>query len=216
MATSEEVEKTSASTIDKTNTKPEELEAIKKENERLRVAIQGLQKNKDEFEAFKKEQERSKLSGEERVKAEIEDIRKKALAAEAEREQLKQELSVQKLVNTLVADHGLRNPEFGGVIVGHFDGTKEDFDTFAKRVSADPKYAPVFGGKVGTEVKAPPARSPAPPGPAGGSSRRGTGPSSDEQSEKDKSWARSRYPGDEEAQKRLLTNLAKERARNRE
>jgi len=200
---------------DKTNIKPEDFEALKKENERLRGTVQNFQKKAEEFETYKKEQEKSKLSESDRVKVEVEEQRGARAKADARVSELEAQLKTQRLVNELVADHGLTNPEFGEVIVKKFDPEKESFSDFAKRVAADAKYAPVFGRAIGTTEKgAPQQRAPAPPGPSGGGSR-GKAPSNDEQSEKDKAWAKSRYPNDEEKQKRLLKSLEIQR-KNRE
>jgi hypothetical protein len=200
---------------DKTNTKPEDYEALKKENERLRGTVQTFQKKVEEFDTFKKEIDRSKLSEADRVKAEIEEQRQARAASEAKAAALEAELKTQKLVNELVADHGLTNPEFGEVIVKKFDPEKESFNDFAKRVAADAKYAPVFGRAIGTTEKGPnqgQTRAPAPPGPSGGGSRAKT-PSNDEQDEKDRAWAKSKYPGDEVRQKNLLAGLKAQRTR---
>jgi hypothetical protein len=198
-----------AGAVDKTNTKPEE-ESLKKENDRLKGAIQGLQKIKDDFETYKRDQERAKLSDSDRVKAEMEDTRKARIEADTKVATLEKQLQTQRLVNELVADYGLSNPEFGEVIVQKFDPSKEAFTDFAKRVASDQKYAPVFARTSTGAEKSAPARGNAPPGPSTGSSR-SRGNESDVQTAEDKAWAQRRYPGDDEKQKRLLEGLAAQR-----
>jgi len=183
-----------------------------RELERMKEVIKTLQKTASEYETFKKEQEKSKLSAEERLKQEQEEIRKAKVEADQRVKQLEKSLETQRLVNTLVAEHGLRNPDFGEALLKRFDPEKEDFEVFAKRVRTDPKNVGVFrsldseeDSEVRTERKA------APPGPATGGSRP-IKVSSDEQADKDKAWARQRYPGDEEKQKKLIKSLERERA----
>lgn len=207
--------KSADTSADKPNIKPEEFEALRKENERLKGTVQSFQKKQEEFETFKKEIERKNMSEADRIKAEIEEQKADRLKAETRAKELEAQLQTQKLVNELVADHGLTNPEFGEVIVRKFDPTKEDFADFAKRMAAESKYKAAFT-RVGTTEKGDSGpRSPAPPGPTGGSSRN-KAPGSDEQEQRDREWARQRYPGDEARQKSMIERLKNERTRRKE
>lgn len=186
-----------------------EIAKLLDENKRLVKTIQGFQAKEAEFDKFKSEIEKSKLSEADRQKAEFEQLKREREAALLKAQEAEQRLATQDKINDLVAFHGLKNPEFGSVLLKNLK-EDEDLDEFAKRMKASPKYRDVFRSDDGGsfDVEEPREKKKAPPAQSSGVPKRGKAA---EITEDDRAFAARRFPKEPERQKALLERLLRER-----
>ena len=192
-------------TVEKPNT--DDVKKAKAEAARMAKALSDLQKKAQELEDFKKNAEREKMSAEERIKAEKEDL---ALQLKQHQENLaaaRTELEQERLINKLIAN-GLDDPDFGSLIIKNFNAEDEAFEDFVGRMKTSKKFGRFFKGEQKAEAPEQP-RPTAPTAPNSGSQR--SNRAADEVSEADKRLAEDRYPKDKAKQATFLKNLVEAR-----
>ncbi len=188
---------------DKTNS--DDVRKTKAENARMAKALQDLQKKLGELEEFKKKADAEKMTAEERIKAEADDLKKRLEQQQREIAEARTELEQERLTNKLIAS-GLNDPDFGSLVLRNYDPDAESFDEFVTRMKGSKKFGIFFQSQNAT---ADPERPKAPTAPVAGSQR--TNKAGDEASEADKRFAEQRYPNDPNRQKALIKNLAEAR-----
>jgi len=191
--------------VEKPNT--DDVKKAKAEAARMAKALSDLQKKAQELEDFKKNAEREKMSSEERIKAEKEDL---ALQLKQHQENLaaaRTELEQERLINKLIAN-GLDDPDFGSLIIKNFNSEDEAFEDFVGRMKTSKKFGRFFKGEQKVEASEQP-RPTAPAAPNSGSQRANR--AADEVSESDKRLAEERYPKDKVKQTAFLKNLVEAR-----
>lgn len=186
---------------DKTNS--DDVRKTKAENARMAKALSELQKKLESLEDFKKKAETEKMTAEERIKAEADELKKTLEQKQREIAEARTELEQERLVNKLIASD-LDDPDFGPLILRNYDAEAETFDEFVQRMKSSKKFSRFFkSGEARTESE---PRPKAPTAPASGSQR--TNKAGDEVSEADRRFAEQRYPNDPNKQKALIKNLA--------
>jgi hypothetical protein len=196
------VQPTAAPETDKTNN--DDAKKAKAEAARMAKALAEFQKKVAELEDFKKAAEREKLTAEERIKAEKDDLAAQLRSQQESLAAAKVELEQERLTNKLIAN-GLEDPDFGGLLLKNYNSEDESFEDFVSRMKASKKFGRFFSGTKAEQVETPRA----PTAPNSGSQRGNR--ASDEVSDADKRLAEERYPKDKAKQSAFLKNLVEAR-----
>lgn len=189
-------------TTEKTNN--DDAKKAKAEAARMAKALSEFQKKVAELEDFKKAAEREKLTAEERIKAEKDDLAAQLRTQQESLAAAKVELEQERLTNKLIVN-GLEDPDFGGLLLKNYNAEEESFDEFVNRMKTSKKFGRFFGTGKEQQVETPRA----PSAPNSGSQR--SNRASDEVSDADKRLAEERYPKDKAKQAAFLKNLGEAR-----
>lgn len=182
---------------------PDPLKGLKKANKTLETERNTLA---EELKRLKDEAEKAKLTETERTAATLKQIEKERDDAKAEALRAKAEREQERKISQLVAKHGLRDADFGEIILKQYNPDEhEDFDGFVNLVKKNKKFEPLFSkpsdedrvtDEEGNDIEPSPPRSV--------KSKTSGKQVSAEQEE----FARKQFPGDEARQKAYLANIA--------
>lgn len=116
----------------------------------LKKANKTLTRERDEIktklETLEREAAQAKLTDAERTAASLKQLAKERDDALAEREAAKREREQERRISQMVAKHGLRDPEFGDIILKQFNPEEhDDFDKFVATTKRNQKYSVLFG-----------------------------------------------------------------------
>ena len=180
------------------------LRGLKKANKTLSTERDTLAA---ELAKWKDEAEKAKLSDTEKSQKALRDLVRERDEAKADALKAKAEREQERKVSTLVAKHGLRDPDFGDIILRPFNVDEhDDFDEFVSGIKKHKKYQPLFGpvGEEEDRVVNEDGEDIVPDRPRQGKSKTGAkAPSTDHEE-----FARKQFPGDEERQRAYLANIA--------
>lgn len=190
------------STDDKTEVKTvDPLRGLKKANKTLASERDKLA---GELAKLKEDAEKAKLSDTERANAELKRLEKERDDAKAEALRAKAERETERKVSQLVAKHGLRDPEFGEIVLRQFNPDEhDDFDTFVTQVKKNKRYEPLFKELDDARVTDEDGEDIVPERPKAGKSVKTKATNTDHED-----FARKQWPNDEARQKTYLANIA--------
>ena len=125
---------------------------------RLKKALAAQQERVQEYETYKAEKEREALSEQERVLKDLADAKAATSAAEALALRASADLERERLVSQLVAK-GLRDPDYGDVLLRKFDAEKQTLDAFVADMKAHDTHKALFRrSRVAAEAPPPPGQ----------------------------------------------------------
>jgi len=126
--------------------KPVDLERrLKRANKTLSQERDTLKNRLTELE---NEVKQAKLSAEERAAEELNKLRAERDILAAQAAKISAERDQVKRISDMVARHGLRDPEFGDVVLRQYKPDEhEDFDQFVTDIKKNNRFAVLFGVK---------------------------------------------------------------------
>ena len=179
----------------------------------LKQANRTLQNERDalakQLADAKEETARSKRTADEQAKVELENTRKERDAARADAEAAKRERETERRVSTMVAKHGLKDPDYGELVLKGFNPEEhDDFDAFVTLAKKNKKFEPLFNKTEAPEERVVDENGDdvVPETPRANKSKAPGAGSKLAQSEHEE-FARSRWPGDEAKQKAYVATV---------
>lgn len=188
------------------------VKGLKQANRTLQTERDNLAKQLAEA---KEAEAKSKRTAEEQAKVELENIRKERDQARAEAAAALKERETERRVSTMVAKHGLKDPDYGELVLKGFNPDEhDDFDAFVTLAKKNKKFEPLFN-KVEEEARVTDedGEEVIPAAPRANKSKAPGAGSKLAQAEHEE-FARTRWPGDEAKQKAYVatvTNLGRGR-----
>lgn len=183
------------------------VKGLKQANRTLQTERDNLAKQLAES---KEAEAKSKRTAEEQAKVELENIRKERDQARADAEAAKRERETERRVSTMVAKHGLKDPDYGELVLKSFNPEEhEDFDAFVTLAKKNKKFEPLFNkveAAEETRVTDEDGEDVVPAAPRSNKSKAPGAGSKLAQSEHE-AFAQSRWPGDEAKQKAYVSNV---------
>ena len=136
------------------------MRGLKRANKTLTQEREAL---KARVAALEDEAKQAKLTAEEKTLAELDKLRKERDSIAAEAAKARQDRENERLISQLVARHGLRDPEFGEIVLKQKPDDQE-LDEFVTEIKKSQRFGVLFGVREDTEdevIPRAPRKSPA-------------------------------------------------------